>query len=225
MSEGFSALIFDMDGVLADTEGIHVRAWDIALSGIVGTGGLRSAGEPGSADVTEERNRLAGMSSPEIARELIRVFRLPFSVEALVEKKRTVFRRLIEIELAPFDGLREELLRWRGGPLALATSSARAETTLILERIGFEGWFDPVITCDDVARAKPAPDCYALAIRRLGVPPAQCVAVEDSLHGIQAARAAGAGVVAVATSELPEHIDGVLGIFPSTVAALKWLRR
>jgi HAD superfamily hydrolase (TIGR01509 family) len=211
MSEGFSALILDMDGVLADTEGIHVRAWDIALSGIHGT--------------AEERNRLAGMSTPEIARELIRIFRLPLSVEALVEKKRTVFRQLIEVQLAPFDGLREELQRWRGGPLALATSSARAETTLILGRIGFQGWFDPVITCDDVPRAKPAPDCYALAIQRLGVPPAQCVAVEDSLHGIQAARAAGAVVVAVATSELPEHIDGVLGIFPSTVAALQWLRR
>ena len=211
MPNGFTALILDMDGVLADTEGIHVRAWDIALTGIAGT--------------RQERNRLAGMSSPEIARELIRIFRLPFSVEELVEKKRAVFRRLIEAELAPFDGLREELLRWRGGPLALATSSARAETTLLLGRMGFDGWFDPVITCDDVTRAKPAPDCYALAIQRLGVPAQQCVAVEDSLHGIQAARQAGAGVLAVATSELPEHIAGVLGIFPSTVEALKWLRR
>ena len=221
MPKGFSALILDMDGVLADTEGIHVRAWDIALSAIVGA----TPGGPGSAELREERSRLAGMSSPAIARELIQIFRLPFSVEALVEKKRAVFRRLIEVELAPFVGLREELQKWRGGPLALATSSARTETTLILGRMGFEGWFDPIITSDDVSRAKPAPDCYALAIQRLGVPPAQCIAVEDSLHGIRAARSAGAGVVAVATSELPEHIDGVLGIFPSTVAALKWLRQ
>jgi HAD superfamily hydrolase (TIGR01509 family) len=221
MSEGLPALILDMDGVLADTEGIHVRAWDIALSAIVGA----TPGGPGAAEMREARIGLAGMSSPAIARELIRVFRLPFSVESLVEKKRAVFRRLIEIELAPFDGLREELQKWRGGPLALATSSARAETTLILGRMGFEGWFDPIVTSDDVSRAKPAPDCYALAIQRLGVPPARCVAVEDSLHGIQAARSAGASVLAVATSELPERIDGVLGIFPSTVAALKWLRR
>jgi beta-phosphoglucomutase len=221
MPNGFSALILDMDGVLADTEGIHVRAWDIALSAIVG----EAPGGPGGAGMREARLRLAGMSSPAIARELIRIFGLPFSVEALVEEKRTVFRRLVEVELAPFDGLREELQKWRGGPLGLATSSARAEVTLILGRMGFEGWFDPVITCDDVPRAKPAPDCYALAIQRLGVPPAQCVAVEDSLHGMQAARAAGAGVVAVATSELPDEIEGVLGIFPSTVEALKWLRR
>lgn len=211
MPERFSALILDMDGVLADTEGIHVRSWDIALNGAAGT--------------VEERNRLAGMSSPEIARELIRKFRIPLSVEALVEKKRRIFRGLVERELAPFDGLREELLRWRAGPLALATSSARAETSFILGRIGFEGWFDPVITSDDVARAKPAPDCYTLAIRRLGLPAAKCVAVEDSLHGIRAARDAGAAVVAVATSAPPRQLDGVLGVFPSTVAALQWLRR
>ncbi len=65
----------------------------------------------------------------------------------------------------------------------------------MLSRLGFEGWFDPMITCDDVTRAKPAPDCYALAIERLGVEASECVVVEDSLHGIQAARAAGAGVV------------------------------
>jgi HAD superfamily hydrolase (TIGR01509 family) len=203
----------DMDGVLADTEGVHVRAWDIALDGL------------GGADTTAERRRLAGMASPEIARELIRKFRLPFTVEQLVEKKRTVFRRLIDHGLAPFPGLPEELSAWRKGPLGLATSSARAETTLILSRLGFDGWFDPVITCDDVARAKPAPDCYALAISRLGVEARECVVVEDSLHGIQAARAAGAAVVAVDTSGLPGRIDGVLGIFRSTVEALQWLRK
>jgi HAD superfamily hydrolase (TIGR01509 family) len=221
MVNGFTALILDMDGVLADTEGIHVRAWDIALAEIAGT----MSKAPDAQEMRKARMGFAGMSSPAIARELIRMFRLPFSVEALVEKKRGVFRRLIEVELAPFDGLREELEGWRGGPLALATSSARAEATHMLARMGFEGWFNPIVTCDDVTHAKPAPDCYALAIEKLGVPAAHCVAVEDSLHGIQAARSAGAGVLAVATSELPKRIDGVLGIFPSTVAALRWLRR
>jgi HAD superfamily hydrolase (TIGR01509 family) len=203
----------DMDGVLADTEEVHVRAWDIALGGL------------GGADTTAERRLLAGMASPEIARELIRKFHLPFTVEQLVEEKRAVFRRLIDGGLEPFPGLPEELSAWRKGPLGLATSSARAETTLILSRLGFDGWFDPVITCDDVARAKPAPDCYAMAITRLGVEPGRCVVVEDSLHGIQAALAAGAAVLAVDTSGLPGTIDGVLGIFPSTVEALQWLRK
>jgi beta-phosphoglucomutase-like phosphatase (HAD superfamily) len=82
-----------------------------------------------------------------------------------------------------------------------------------------------VITSDDVKQAKPAPDCYALAIQRLGRLPADCVVIEDTLHGIRAARSAGAGVAAVATSGLPRDVDDVLGVFDSTVEALQWLRR
>ncbi len=202
----------DMDGVLADTEGVHVRAWDLALDGASGP------------DTTEARQRMSGMSSIEIARELVRQFQLPLPAEELVEKKRQIFRSLIQGRLAPFEGLAEELARWREGPLGLATSSARAETTLVLGQLGFEGWFDPVVTCDDVARAKPAPDCYALAIERLGVPASRCVVVEDSPHGVRAARAAGAAVLAVNTSGLLRGPDGALGMFSSTVEALRWLR-
>ena len=108
--------------------------------------------------------------------------------------------------------------------MALATSSARPETSFMLSRLGFEGWFEPIVTCDDVTHAKPAPDIYLLAIRRLGVPAAECVVLEDSLHGIRAARDAGAQVIGVNTSGLPKSLDGVLGIFDSTVAALRWLK-
>jgi HAD superfamily hydrolase (TIGR01509 family) len=211
MSRVIRALIFDMDGVLADTEGIHVHSWDLALEAL-------------GVNATEERKALAGMSSAAIAGELIRVFALPYTVEDLVKRKRAIFRRLIDDVLHPFEGLTEELSRWRGKPLALATSSARRETTFMLSRLGFEGWFDPVVTCDDVARAKPAPDCYLLAVEGLRLPAAECVVLEDSLHGIRAARDAGAQVAAVDTSGLPKDLDGVLGVFGSTVEALRWLR-
>src|SRR5512143_1768018 len=108
MSRLVSALIFDMDGVLADTEGIHVHSWDLALEAI-------------GVNATEERKALAGMSSSAIARELIRRLDLPLSVDDLVERKRTIFRRLIDGSLHPFDGLPEELSTWRETPLALAT--------------------------------------------------------------------------------------------------------
>jgi HAD superfamily hydrolase (TIGR01509 family) len=211
MSRVVSALILDMDGVLADTEGIHVRSWDLALEAI-------------GVNATEERRQLAGMSSTAIALELIRRLGLPYTADDLVQRKRVIFRRLVEQGLQPFAGLPDELSMWRGRPLALATSSARSETTFMLSRLGFEGWFEPVVTCDDVAHAKPAPDCYVLAVERLGVPAAQCVVLEDSLHGIRAARDAGAQVLAVDTSGLPSRIDGVLGVFDSTVEALRWLR-
>jgi HAD superfamily hydrolase (TIGR01509 family) len=202
-----------MDGVLADTEPLHVRAWDLTLS------------EIDNGHLAHERGHLAGMSSPDIARELIRAFGLPLSAEELVEKKRGVFRGLIETGLPAFTGLHDELRAWRKGPLALATSSARRETSLMLAAMGFDGWFEPVVTCDDVARAKPAPDVYTLAIARLGLRPEDCVVIEDTAHGIQAARSAGARVVAVRTSGLSGSVGGVLGVFDSTVEALRWLRR
>jgi HAD superfamily hydrolase (TIGR01509 family) len=211
MSRVVSALILDMDGVLADTEGIHVRSWDLALEAI-------------GVEATEERRQLAGMSSIAIAQELIRRLHLPYTANDLVERKRVIFRRLIDRGLKPFAGLPEELSAWRGRPLAVATSSARTETTFMLARLGFDGWFEPVVTCDDVTHAKPAPDCYLLAVERLGVPAGECVVVEDSLHGIRAAQDAGARVVAVDTSGLPSRVDGVLGVFDSTVEALQWLR-
>jgi len=211
MSRSVGALIFDMDGVLADTEGIHVRSWDIALEAL-------------GVNASEERKGLAGMSSAAIARELIRLRRLPYSVDDLVQRKRSVFRRLIEDALVPFHGLPEEIEEWRETPLALATSSARPEADFMLARLGFDGWFEPIVTSDDVAHAKPAPDVYLLAIERLGVPAAECVVLEDTLHGIRAARQAGAQVIGIASSDLPRDLEGVLGVFGSTVEALRWLK-
>ena len=211
MSRTVSALIFDMDGVLADTEGIHVRSWDIALEAI-------------GVHASEERKGLAGMSSAAIARELIRLRGLPYSVDDLVQRKRSVFHRLIQDVLVPFDGLPSEIAAWRKKPLALATSSTRREAEFMLSRLGFGGWFEPIVTSDDVEHAKPAPDLYLLAIERLGLPAAECVVLEDTLHGINAARGAGAQVIGIASSDLPRHVDGVLGVFDSTVEALRWLK-
>jgi beta-phosphoglucomutase len=206
------ALILDMDGVLADTEPLHVKAWDGALH------------EIDSALVVRERAKLAGMSSTEIGEELIRIFKLSIGVEELVARKRQIYRKMIVDGLDPFPGLAGELANWKNGRLSLVTSSTGWEAAMLLGHFGFAGWFDPVITCDDVTKAKPAPDSYLLAIKRLGVPAAGCVVVEDSANGIQAAQAAGARVVAVTTTHPHARIPGALGVFPSTVEALRWLR-
>jgi HAD superfamily hydrolase (TIGR01509 family) len=214
------ALILDMDGVLADTEPLHVSAWDLALQGIPSA---ETGVAPTAAALRAERVRMTGMSTPEIAEEMVRVFRLAVTTEELLDRKRRIFRTMVNGELTAFPGLREELARWKESPLALATSSARFEAALILDHLGFRGFFDPVITCDDVPRAKPAPDCYLLAADRLGKRPEECVVIEDSAHGITAALDAGMRVLAV-SQKAPGSIEGVLGVFPSTVGALKWLR-
>jgi HAD superfamily hydrolase (TIGR01509 family) len=215
------AIILDMDGVLADTEPMHISAWDITLQGIES---LSTGGEPSPAALRAERQRMTGMSTPEIAQELVRVFRLSIPSEELLSKKRRIFRDMVKDGLAPFPGLAVELARWKRTPLALATSSALFEATLILNHLGFGDLFDPIITCDDVRKAKPAPDCYLLAADRLGKRPCECIVIEDSTNGIRAALDAGAQVLAVSPAAAAGSIKGVLGVFPSTVEALRWLR-
>ncbi len=206
------ALIFDMDGVLADTEPLHVQAWTRTLRGI----------DP--AAVYEERGRMMGMSSPVIAVELIREFRLAITVEELLQRKRSAYRAMLERGLSPFEGLPAELELWRHLPLALATSSTRVEAAYMLERIGLNEVFSPIVTSDDVPAAKPAPDCYLLAADRLERRPSACCVIEDSVNGMRSALGAGARVLAVSLKPLSELPAGVLGVFASTLEALQWLR-
>jgi len=214
------ALILDMDGVLADTEPLHVSAWDITLQGIPST---VTGAAPSTSALRMERDKMTGMSTPEIAERMVRMFSLSVTADELLSRKRQIFRTMVNAELAAFPGLHEELHRWKDSPHALATSSARFEAELILDHLGLQDFFDPVITCDDVPKAKPAPDCYLLAADRLGRAPGECVVIEDSAHGIRAALDAGMRVCAVSRAA-HGSIEGVLGIFPSTVEALKWLR-
>jgi HAD superfamily hydrolase (TIGR01509 family) len=208
----FTAVIFDMDGVLADTEGIHARAWAQTLSTI------------NPEAVYRERGKYMGMATAEIAPALIREFSLGIGPDELVQRKRAELRLIMERELRPYPGLSEELKHWRGFPLALATSSARPEAEYMLGLMGLAGLFSPVITSNEVARAKPAPDCYARAIQELGRSPCECVALEDSLNGLAAAIGAGALTVAINVNGYAELPAGVTAVFGSTVEALRWLR-
>jgi HAD superfamily hydrolase (TIGR01509 family) len=222
----FDALILDMDGVLADTEPLHIRSWDLALEDLPGTD-PRVAGGPTDRRIATrvEREKLTGMASAIIAAEMIRIFGLAVTVEVLLAKKRSIYRSLVEAGMPPFPGVPEELAAWKGRPLGLATSASRDEARFMLGLMGLAGVFDPVVTSDDVPRAKPAPDCYVRAFELLRARPERCVVIEDSLHGIRAALDAGAKVLAVTATALPETHAGVVQAFPTTVEALRWLRR
>ncbi len=206
------ALVLDLDGVLADTEPIHERSWDSVITGIP------------AETVARERSKWAGMASAAIARELIATFGLPQTVDELLREKRRRFREILHEELIPFEGLAEELSNWKGFPVALATSASRPEALHLLERLRLPIDFHHVVTSDDVARAKPAPDCYLLAARLLKKKPEDCAAVEDSAHGMSAAVSAGFRVLAVSESPLESLPQGVERVFPATVEAPRWLR-
>lgn len=210
----FRGVVLDLDGVIADSEPLHTRAW-VEVLGQLGV----------SAEALgEERVRgWTGVPDVIMVDGIVRDFHLPLSSPQLLERKRLVFRRLIPEALKAFPGVTEELLGWDGIPLGLATATRRREAELMLATLGLRQVFRSVVTGDDVERPKPAPDCYRQAVQGLGLKPAECAALEDALHGIRAARSAGLYVVAVSTSFPPEALTEAQKVFPAVPEALAWI--
>jgi HAD superfamily hydrolase (TIGR01509 family) len=186
------AVVFDLDGVLVDSE--HV--WDEAREQL--------ARERGGRWHERAQREMMGMSSTEWSRYMHETIGLREPPE---EINREVVRRLeaqYRDELPEIPGARaavERLAeRW---PLGLASSSNRELIDLVLELLGVAHLFRATVSSEEVARGKPAPDVYLEAARRLGVDPARAVAVEDSHNGILAAKAAGMGVVAMPNRRFP----------------------
>ena len=192
------AVVFDLDGVLLDSEEI----WDRAREGL--------ARERGGRWHNRAQRDMMGMSSTEWSRYMADVIGLPEPPE---EINREVVHRLTELyreELPAISGAREAVerlaARW---PLGLASSSNRELIDLALELLGVEHLFTATVSSEEVARGKPAPDVYLEAARRLGVDPTTAAAVEDSHNGILSAKAAGMRVIAIPNAHFPPDEDAV----------------
>jgi HAD superfamily hydrolase (TIGR01509 family) len=186
------AVVFDLDGVLVDSE--HV--WDAARKELAA-----EAGRPWPEQASRD---MMGMSSLEWSRYMRDVVGLPELPEEISAK---VVRRLEQIyrrELPLIDGAVETVERlaerW---PLGLASSSNRELIDLVLELAGLARYFLATVSSEEVPRGKPAPDVYLEAARRLGVAPALCAAIEDSENGIRSAKAAGMRVLAIPNPRYP----------------------
>ena len=180
------AILFDMDGVLMDSEPLHLRATQFAL------------GE--RARYTERDNQsFFGATDPEMFRILRILFDLDASSDDLVRRKREHLVSLIRTEGRGLPGVPEIPLRFReaGLRLGLVSASARPVIDAIVAAVGLDGAFETVVSGDEVARGKPAPDGYLMAARRLAVQPERCFVVEDTRNGVLAAKAAGMTVAAV----------------------------
>lgn len=187
----FQAIIFDMDGVLVDSEPLFLQAINRVIS------------NEGASPISDEENEefLIGTTVEETWRRLKELRHLPRPMEAYVQQYDTVVKRVLREELAPQPGvtrLLAECVR-RGLPKAVASSSLRTWVNLKLEAIKLEDAFDVVLGGDDVSQGKPSPDIYRLAAQCLGVPPQKCIAIEDSPIGIAAAVGSGAYTIAVRT--------------------------
>jgi HAD superfamily hydrolase (TIGR01509 family) len=180
------AVVFDLDGVLLDSE----DRWDAARRALVAERG-GTWPEGGTAD-------MQGMSSPEWSAYL--ATRAGLDLDPAAVNQLVVARLLAgydrDLPLLPGAVAAVGRLgsRW---PLGLASSSNREVIERVLGDAGLRGAFAVVLSSEEVARGKPAPDVYAEAARRLGRDPAACVAVEDSANGVRSALDAGLAVVAL----------------------------
>jgi HAD superfamily hydrolase (TIGR01509 family) len=196
--EPIEAVVFDMDGVLVDTE----HLWDEVREELTA--------EWGGRYTPEAQQAMMGMSSREWSRYLHEVVGLREPPEVINDE---VVRRMLEryrTELPLLDGAVDAVRRLAAElPLAVASSSNRPLIEAVLETAGIAGAFRVTVSSEEVERGKPAPDVYLEAARRLGVEPGRAAAIEDSANGLRSAHAAGLRVLALPNAHYPPAPDAL----------------
>lgn len=187
MARARTTIVFDMDGLLVDTEPVARQAWAHLLA------------EAGYQLTDDIYRRMIGHRTLDSARLILAHYDLPETPASLAERKTALFADLRAQGIPPMPGLarlQAEIAR-RGVKWGVATSSPRQHAQIILGQLGLSEACTAVAGGDEVAQGKPAPDVYLLAARRLGAPPEHCLALEDSAPGGRAAVAAGMKTVVV----------------------------
>jgi HAD superfamily hydrolase (TIGR01509 family) len=186
------AVVFDLDGVIVDSE----QVWDDVRQ--------IYTREVGGSFTAEATRAMMGMSSPEWSRYMAESLGVPGTPEQI---NTDVVERMLERygEAPPLiPGAVDAVGRIAAGwPLAIASSSNVELIEVVLRTAGIDSLFQAAVSSEEVARGKPAPDVYLEAARRLGVEPAHCGAVEDSHAGIRSAKTSGMWVVAVPNPHFP----------------------
>jgi len=193
----YDAILFDFDGVLADTEPLHFRCWREILNPY----GIH-------LDWNTYAQTCIGITDRLMLAQFCDRATPPVNLQTLVDqypRKREMFRELISRERPFFAGCREFLDSLNGYTLAVVSSSGRLEIEPALERAGLLDRFDTLVCGGDVSNHKPAPDPYLLAASRLNSQ--RPLVIEDSAAGVESARAAGFDVVQVTSPcEVPEAV-------------------
>ncbi len=184
----FEAVLFDMDGVLVDSEPLHFATTNEVLAPF------------GCRMEASDYELCIGMGEEEFFAGLVRRFDLPASASELAAGRLRLFtERLAVRPLPPMPGALECLLRlgMEGFRLGLATSAFRLQAEQILGGLGIRHRFEVAIAIEDVDRGKPAPDLYLAAAQAMGLDPSNCIVIEDAAFGVEAALAAGMTAVAL----------------------------
>jgi HAD superfamily hydrolase (TIGR01509 family) len=205
------AVIFDLDGVLIDSEAV----WDRARRQV--------AEENGGRWLEGATRAMMGMSSPEWSAYMHAELGVKLTAEEISASVVSRVATLYERDLPLIPGARETVLglapEFR---LGLASSANRPIIELVLERAGLTSSFAATVSSEEVPKGKPAPDVYLEAAHRLGIVAEKCAAVEDSSNGLRSAAAAGTKVIAVPNREFPPDADA-LGLAAEVLGSISEL--
>ncbi|MFX1418008.1 MAG: HAD family hydrolase [Promethearchaeota archaeon] len=191
-------VIFDMDGVLADTGPIHFESW------------VKMAAEIGMEFTREMFEETFGQQSPTITRKLVG----PEVDEGLVEKwgnlKEQYYREMIREKLTPLPGVLRIIkeLKSRGFKLGIGSSGPPENVELLLTQLKIKSYFDVIITAAEVKNGKPNPNVFLKIAATLNILPKNCLVIEDAPVGIEAAKRAGMISIALTTTHKKEELHG-----------------
>jgi HAD superfamily hydrolase (TIGR01509 family) len=189
------AVVFDLDGLMFNTEELHDEVGEILLQ------------RRGCHFSQVLKREIMGRPARVTFQIMIDRHGLNATVEQLQAESEELFAELLPAHLRPLRGLTGLLAGLESAqiPKAIATSSGRSYTAMVLSQVGFQERFQFALTGEDVREGKPAPEVYLTAARRLGIPPAAVMVLEDSENGCRAGVAAGAFTVAVPGPHSRDH--------------------
>ena len=189
------AVIWDLDGVIVDSEPHHYQSWHTTL-------------EQYSLTVTDTQlRRMSGMTSPEAVRILFGANIKEEFVTQLCEEKELLFRASIKESAAYLPGVEHwlEAFKQAGTRQALASSGSQENIDAVLDLLGTRRFLDEVVSGKNLP-SKPDPAVFLLAARKLGVQPKACLVIEDAIAGVEGAKAAGMKCLAVTTTNPPPEL-------------------
>lgn len=210
------AVLFDHDGTLVDSEEVHFQIW-------------RNVLQQHGIDMTAEEYKLrhSGIPTPANALDLVSRHELPMTASELAGAKNSATAEHLSRTAFPLmPGAKEAVNFFHGAGLKLAvvTGAGRNGVDATINAYELTSSFSTIVSGDDVPRSKPAPDCYLLALERLGMQAGECIAIEDTQHGIEAATAAGIACYGVRNAMSEGHdFSRAARTFSNLVEARHWI--
>jgi beta-phosphoglucomutase family hydrolase len=183
------AVIFDMDGVISDTQKLHARV----ESELLKRHGI-------NLEPDEITRRYAGIPDEVFLSDISKIYGVSIDIEQFADEKWRLMIETAQEGVDPIPGALELIaMLWKAGfKLAVASSSIKAFIDTVLDILDIKRYFEAVVSVEDVLRGKPNPDIFLLAAKLMGVNPTDCVVIEDAVSGIKAAKKAGMKTILLA---------------------------